>query len=66
MLSSYLEAELVHWINLVQVIHDEVEQRRSDCDRAIVLSGVVYFHFINFGLQDLRTQRKRMQKHKKM
>lgn len=50
----YLEAELVHGVDLVEIVHDEVEQRGSDSDGPIVLSGLVDLHFIHFGFQDLR------------
>lgn len=52
--SGYLKAELVHGVDLVKVIHDEVEQRSSDCNRTIVLSGFIYFYFVNFSFQHLR------------
>lgn len=54
LLTLYLEAELVHGVDLVEIIHDKVEQRRSDSNRTIVLSGFVYLHLINFSFQDLR------------
>lgn len=45
--SGYLETELVHGVDLVQVIHDKVKQRCSDSNGAIVFSGFIYFHLIN-------------------
>lgn len=52
--SGYLEAELVHGVDLVKIIHDKVEQRSSDSNRAIVFSGFIYLYFINFCFQNLR------------
>lgn len=60
--SGYLEAELVHGVDLVKIIHDKVEQRSSDSNRAIVLSGLVYLYFINFCFQNLRMRDDRKKK----
>lgn len=53
---SYLEGELVHWVDLAQVIHYKVEQRCPGCCWPIVLSGLIDFHFSWFGFLDLETQ----------
>lgn len=50
---AHLEAELVHGVYLVQIVHDEIEQRGPDGDGAIVLPGLVYLHLIDFGFQHL-------------
>lgn len=52
--SEYLEAELVHGVDLVEIIHDEVEQRCSDSHRTIVFSGFIYFHLVHFCFQNLK------------
>lgn len=54
LVSSYLEAELVHGVDLVEVVHDKVEQRSSDSNGTIVFSGFVYLHLVDFSFQDLR------------
>ncbi len=54
--SGYLEAELVHGVDLVEIVHDKVEQRSSDSNGTIVFSGFVYLHLINFSFQDLRVR----------
>lgn len=55
--TPYLEAELVHGVDLVEVVHYKVEKRSSDSNRTIVFSGFVYHHFINFSFQDLREKK---------
>lgn len=51
-----LEAELVHGVDLVEIVHDEVEQRSSDGNRTVEFSGFVYLHFIDFGFHDLKNK----------
>ncbi len=65
LLFIYLEAELVHGVDLVEIVHDKVEQRRSDSNRAIVFSCFVYLHLVNFSFQDLRDRREGENRHKK-
>lgn len=55
--AGYLEAELVHGIDLVEIIHDKVEQRSSHSNRAIVFSSLIYLHLINFGFQNLKKEK---------
>lgn len=54
--SAYLQTELIHGVDLVQIIHDEVKQGRSDSYGTIVLSGFVYLHLINFSFQHLQVE----------
>lgn len=56
--SVYLEAELVHGIDLVEIIHNKVEQRRSDSNGTVVFSGFIYLDLINLSFQDLRKERR--------
>lgn len=42
---SYLEGELVHWVDPAEVIHDEVEQRCPGSCWPIVLPSLIDFHF---------------------
>lgn len=51
---GYLEAELVHGVDLIQIVHDKVEKRSPDSNRTVVFSGFVYLHLIYFSFQDLR------------
>lgn len=60
--SGYLEAELVHGVNLVEIIHNKVKQRCSDSNRAVVFSGFVYLDLINLSFQDLRVSNKNMER----
>lgn len=53
---TYLEGELIHWMDLAEVIHDEVEQRCPGSCWPIVLSGLINFYFCQFGFLDLETQ----------
>ena len=50
---GYLEAELVHGVDLVQVVHDEVKQGGPHGYGAVVFPGLVDLHLIHLGLQDL-------------
>ena len=56
--SGYLEAELVHGVNLVEIIHNKIEQRCSDSNRAVVFSGFIYLDLVNLSFQDLRVSEK--------
>lgn len=55
-LSGYLQAELIHWVDLVKIIHDKVEQGCSGSYRTIVFPGIIYLLFINFSFQNLRKE----------
>lgn len=55
-ISGYLQTELIHGVDLVQVIHDKVKQGRPDGYGTIVLPGFVYLHLIHFSFQHLRTE----------
>ena len=45
---TYLQWELIERVNLLQVIQDKVQQRRSGCSRSIVLSGDVNILLCSF------------------
>lgn len=55
-ISGHLQTELIHGVDLVQVVHDKVKQGRPDSYGAIVLSGFVYLHLINFSFQHLQLE----------
>lgn len=57
---GYLQTELIHGVDLVQIIHDEVKQGRPDSYGTIVLPGFVYLHLINFSFQHLRMEDPRL------
>lgn len=47
---SHLERKLVHWMDLAEVIHDEVEHRSLGSCRSIVFTSIIDFHFSHLGL----------------
>ena len=49
--ATYLERELVDWINNVEIIDDEVEERRSRGGQSVMLSGFVDLDFRDFRLR---------------
>lgn len=49
----HLEGELVHGVDLVKVIDDEVEEGCSDSHGPVVFTSLVNLHLINLRLQHL-------------
>lgn len=50
---QYLQRELVHGMDSMEVIHCEVQQRGPRGGRPVVLSGLVNLHFCDLRLLDL-------------
>ena len=50
---TYLEGELVNWIDLVEVIKDKVEQCSSNGGWSVILSSQVDLSFSDLGLSHL-------------
>lgn len=65
-MSGYLEAELVHGVDLIEIVHDEVQQRSSNGNRTIVFSSFIYLHFINFCFQNLTMRDDKNRKQEKI
>lgn len=54
---QYLQRELVHGMDFIQVVHDEVKQRRSGCRRSVMFTSLVYLTLRHFGHFDLQRGR---------
>lgn len=51
---THLKGELVHGVDLVKVINDEVQKRCSDSHEPVVFTRFIYLHLINLCLQHLQ------------